>query len=487
MAKRARFPVYRRLPAARVVAGSRAIPDTSDCFVSVLDWLGGEGADAASSAERRAEHLLGANEGLLRDMAVRADPMRRGGVPGIRFQTAARVGAVPLLSPVTGRPDFGLVIEPRFAWASAGDMLAGMGFRVVPEFLPLPELPQSERRVPPWVLSSVILKRLEDLLNSLQRRSATSQAILSAPRGQVDWTDYATRRFARGRALDVPCRFPDLRDDEELRAAIHWVVRRHRESLLSQMNAGLVVHRLLALCDLLLSKLSGTPPRMPIERDRSAWNRRPLLPKVFREGLQAIDWTVDERGLAGLSDLSGLSWRLDMAAFFEAWVETIAESVARQVGATLRSGRRQQTRVPMDWLPPSSGSQRSLLPDVVLEREDVVVVLDAKYKRHAEDIERLGWSNADEALREQHRNDVLQALAYSTLFNAPRVVSCLVYPIAPEKWAELRRRGRTLHRAQVRTGERHVEMALLSVPLSGDPLGAGEDLKQLVRRGLSEI
>ena len=31
---------------------------------------------------------------------------------------------------------------------------------------------------------------------------------------------------------------------------------------------------------------------------------------VFLEGLQAIDWTVDERGLAGLSDLEGILWTL---------------------------------------------------------------------------------------------------------------------------------------------------------------------------------
>ncbi len=107
--------------------------------------------------------------------------------------------------------------------------------------------------------------------------------------------------------------------------------------------------------------------------------------------------------LAGLSDLAGLAWRMDMEVFFEAWVEAVAEDAARRVGARLRAGRRHETRVPLDWATPSAGSPRSLVPDLVLEREDVVVVLDAKYKRHAEEIERLGWANADEVLRE-HRS-----------------------------------------------------------------------------------
>jgi hypothetical protein len=94
----------------------------------------------------------------------------------------------------------------------------------------------------------------------------------------------------------------------------------------------------------------------------------------------------------------------------------IATWTARRIGATGRSGRAEQTRVPLDWTPTAAGSQRSLVPDVVIERDDLVLVLDAKYKQHASDIERLGWTGVTEQLREQHRADLLQALAYSTLF-----------------------------------------------------------------------
>ena len=459
---------HRRPPASRVLTGTRSVPDSSERFIPVRDWLGGAESKADLAVERRAEQLVAMNEGLLRDLGVTAMPVRRAGEPGLLVRTTTRVGAVPLLSPLSARADFGLVVEPRFAWSSAGDMLAGTGFRIVPELLPLPDLPQSERRVPPWVLSSVILLRLKVLLDSLQRRFAFTTADMAAPKGQVDWTRYASVRFAHGRPLDVPCRFPDLRDDEELRSAIHWVVRRHRDALLGQASSGLVVRHLLALCDTLLARLAGAPPRMPQARTRRSWAMQPLSPRVFREGLQAIDWTVEERGLAGLSELSGLAWRMDMEAFFEAWIEAIAERVARRLGARLRVGRTEQTRVPLDWTPPSGGSQRSLLPDVVIDREDVVVVVDAKYKRHAAEIERVGWHNASSDLKEQHRNDVLQALAYSTLFDAPRVVACLAYPVGPTDWERLEGRRRTMARARVRSGSRSVELALVAVSLSGD-------------------
>jgi hypothetical protein len=467
--------------AARVVSGTRAVPDCTQSFVPVVDWLGGEGRDPSDAAEKRADALLAANRGILRDFGVIATVARRRSEPGLLLQTSTRIGAIPLLSPVSGRPDFGLVVEPRFSWSSAGEMLSATGFKVVPELLPLPELPQSERRVPPWVLSSIVLPRLRRLLNAMQRRFVVTEEDVRTPRGAVNWEIYVAQRIPHGRAIEVPCRFPDLRNDEELRSAIHWVTRRHRESLLSQTTAGMVVRRLLLLCDELLALLAGSSPRVPPRNLRGGWHRMPIATRVFREGLQAIDWTVDERGLAGLSDLAGLAWSLDMEVFFEAWVETIAEHAARRTGCRTRAGRLEETRVPLDWQPYASGSQRSLLPDVVVQRDDVVVILDAKYKRHAEQIERLGWHDVDKELREEHRGDVLQALAYSTLFDAPRVVACLAYPAGPTAWHRLVQRGRHVSRARVRTGARRVELALVAMPLSGDVAGAAREVEQLVR------
>src|SRR5690606_14666721 len=152
------------------------------------------------------------NRGLLGDMHVHGEVARSRGQPVIRFITSTRIGAIPLLSPLSGRPDFGLVVEPRFSWAGVGDVLATTGFRVLPDLLPLAELPQSERNIPPWVLSSVVLYRMERLLDNSARRFAMVQSDLSAPKGAVDWTSYATQKVSVGRFLSVPSRFPDLRD-----------------------------------------------------------------------------------------------------------------------------------------------------------------------------------------------------------------------------------------------------------------------------------
>jgi len=179
-----------------------------------------------------------------------------------------------------------------------------------------------------------------------------------------------------------------------------------------------------------------------------------------------MEWTVDERGLAGIGDLQGLPWVLSMETFFEAWIETVVSQLSKRIGGTIRVARKRETISPVRWDPPYSGSQRYLAPDLVLEREDETIVFDAKYKSHWEDINWDKWSGVSEDIREQHRIDMLQVLAYSTLSDAKKNTCCLVYPCHSHTMESLRKRGRTMHRAYVGVGSRRVKLLLLAVPMN---------------------
>lgn len=455
-----------RSQGARFSAFCYEVPDCSTTVLDVAPLIGNmKTRDPFSIGELRGQALLEQNKGLLRDYGVEGHVQRRRGRPELVIHTSTCVGAAPLLSPVTGKVDYGLVIRPRFQWSSVGTLLAMMGFKVVPQLLPLPDLPRSERRIPAWILSSVVLQRFKDLLDRNERGFTYINENCRAPKGTVRWKAYAAQYLSRGQPNSVPCRFPDLRGDEELLSAIRHSLQLQKAALVSQRTAGVVVQKLLELCEELLVKVESTPPRPPSEQVLAAWHRRPLSTRPFIEGLEAIEWTIEERGLAGLSDLSGLPWRLEMEHFFEAWVEGIVEQLARLTGGTVRSGRREQTRTHLAWNPPYTGSQRSLVPDVVMDRGDLVVVFDAKYKHHLEEIDRVGWRQAEEELRDHHRGDLMQVLAYSTLFDARRILACLVYPCRPNTYESLVARNRAFSRAMVLGPSRKVEVALAAAPM----------------------
>ena len=431
---------------------------------SFLDSSSGS-RDRQAQLARLTNQFIQQNQAIFHQFGVIAEMAYDGSNVDLQLRTSTRIGALPLISPSSGRPDFGLVIHPRFGWPGIGPMLSEMGWRIIPKPLRLPMLPRSDRKIPTWVLSTIILFRLRALLDRLERRFEFSESDCPAPRGSVRWNEYATERLPSARFLSVPCRYPDLRDDQELKAAIHFTLRRQLLSLDGQRQAGIVVMRLIDLCLMLLERVRQVTPKEPERRRLQAWQRGPLKQEVFLNGMQAIEWTIEGNGLAGLADLQGLPWIMSMEEFFEAWVEAIFARVARHSGGQLRVGRKRETICPIVWNPPYVGSQKYLLPDAVLERESETLIIDAKFKGHWEELQLGRWGDLEEALREHHRTDLLQVLAYSTVASSQTITSCLVYPCSLQTWESLKTKGRIVHRGSLRAGTRKVDLLLAAVPM----------------------
>jgi len=443
----------------------------------------GDPKTLAGRAGRLAEQFVIQNRSLMSLLDVRIERDYDGNDVRLMIHSGNAVGAVPLISPTTARPDYGLVFQPRFPWIGIGPMLAEMGWRVSPTPLRLPLLRRSERRVPVWVLSFMILVRLKAMLDSLDRRFELTNETLRAPRGAVRWSEYATRNLPNASFLSIPCTFPDLRDDRLLKGAVRHTAERQLRALETQKEHGAFVHRLIEMGQQLLCRVQMVPVYVPSPMTLGVWLRRPFRTEQLINGLQAIEWTVEERGLAGLSDLEGIPWKMPMDQFFEAWVETAFRLVGQRTGAQMKVGRKRETTHPVNWDPPYLGSQKSLMPDVWLEWDDTTLIVDAKYKRHWEELQH-SWSKVEEELREQHRNDLLQVLAYANLARTSKVIACLAYPCSPQSWASLRERGRLIHRAELTVGSRSLHLWLTALPMATALERVVAPLADEVRRAL---
>jgi hypothetical protein len=440
--------------------------------------------DPHPQAAHLAEQFINQNRPLMSYLDGRMEGNYDGKDVSLVIHAGSAVGAIPLFSPTTARPDYGIVVKPRFAWPGIGSMLGKMGWRVTPTPLRLPLLHRSERRVPLWVLSSMILARLKALLASMERRFEMANVTLGAPRGRVDWTRYATKSLPKADLTSIPCSFADLRDDRLLKGTIRYTLERQLRALETQTGNGAFVHSLLEFGQVLLRQVQDVQPYTPSRPAISSWTRRPMRTHHSIEGLQAIEWTMDERGLGGLSDLEGLPWTMPMEHFFEAWVETVFATVARHTGGRMKVGRKRETVQPIRWDPPYLGSQKSLIPDVWLEWDSLTLIVDAKYKRHWEEMGRKRWSTAEEQFREEHRNDLLQVLAYANLARTTRVVVCLAYPCSPETWLSLKSAGRLFHKANLPSGSRSLSLWLTAVPMAAEIESVADLLCHEVRSSL---
>ncbi len=426
----------------------------------------------ARDAERWIEPFLAANDRQLRRLNVKAET--RSCRSGVRLELIPgdRIGAVPLLSPTTRRVAAGLLIRPRFGWPSVGAVLGGIGYRVEPDVGGAQLVPGSAREVPSWILAGPVLARLGALIRRFQRRFVEANEVRERPRGRVDWTDYAQRSLPSGRWQEFRCVFPDLQADPWLASALRWTLRRVAADLEPTSDSA-VGRRLIVEAQALHRQLGPGEERRPGAAELERFGGDSILGDLLRAALEAIGWVRDERGLGGSRSLDGLAWSLATDQLWEAWVESLFAALAQRTGARLGTARQGSTRRPILWRSPVH-TLGHLAPDLVLQWPDRTVWIDAKYKAHLLEIQQRGWRAVPDDLREAHRADLHQAIAYASLADTVTVETWLVYPIVSDIANPIP--SQVMSRAEISSGSRKVRLVL-----GGLPFGfRGPDQRELV-------
>ena len=425
------------------------------------------------SWNNQAQNFIAANRPQLTALSVEAQLIADSDIIGLALRPGGVVGAVPLHAPDTRKIMGGVLVRPRFGWNGIGPLLDSVGWSAQPQILDFPLVPGSAREVPPWVLAGPVLNHLAALVKDLRRGFQTQEDIRQTPRGKILWQRYVGSQMTRGAYQRLPCRFPDLCVDLELRGYIRWGIEAVRRSLAPYSLVDVVARRLSDHAQELLFELKDAPARPPNRQmlDSLLHGTGPVSNKLAL-GLQALGWVVDERGLGGRSETDGLAWALPMHELFERWVEHVVRSWAWGFGGAVRTAHGQQTLLPIEWRRPGHGSLTSLIPDIVVRCADHVYVIDAKYKGHFQELDDTRWLALAEELREQHRHDIHQVLAYTSLFEAKTITAVLVYPMHPGTWQKLTATGRTVTTASIAAGGRAISLALVGVPITS--MGAND-------------
>lgn len=403
--------------------------------------------------------------------AIGAEPHVVAGRNGIRLELKPghSAGAVPLCSPVSGQVAGGLVVSPRFGWPGVGRVLAATGWGSGPQFLTQPLVPGSGREVPPWVLAGPVLQRLNDLLSHLKPGYQERIEVRTHPRGQIQWSAYIANQMATGRWHHLPCKFSEIGTDSRLRQTIRWTLERIRLDLAATGGSDPMALILATLAMHLLDQVADVPSRRPyrgeLERNLGAG---PLASAVLREGLRAIGWIVDERGLGGGRSSDGLAWTLPLETLWERYVEKFARSEASLSGGRVRVGRLGETTVPLPWDHRSHRAIGHLIPDFIVENRNWVEIIDAKYKAHFADLDVAGWNAFTEDAKESLRADVHQVLAYAAVCgDVTNVTATLVYPVSAVLYDELNLRSQHIVSASIPVGTRVKQLRLRALPFSG--------------------
>lgn len=405
------------------------------------------GAMVGANSDRWIDPFLTANDVALDRLGLAPEVRSSGGIH-LELRPSGTIGAVPLLAPDTRRVAAGVLVEPRFRWSALGDVMSAVRFSVAPTLGGGALVPGSAREVPSWLVAGPVVRRLEGLLAHRRSSFVERSELRRSPRGQVQWGTWARRQVPTGQWASLPCRFSDLSDDPDLMAAVRWTLRRLEGDLSGDSSTG-PARVLRRRIDALLLQTGEGPAVRPQSEVRTfdSW---------VADAVEAMGWVAEERGLGGARSLDGLAWDLVVAELWEEWVRSFTRDLAPRLGLVAPSDA--EVRRPLRW----SGaivSMGSLAPDVGLFGAERTVWLDAKYKAHLTLLSRHGWGGLGERVREAHRADLHQALAYAALADVDRIDSLLVYPSLrasdlPDPHAA----------ATVASGNRRVRLILAALP-----------------------
>ncbi len=134
-------------------------------------------------------------------------------------------------------------------------------------------------------------------------------------------------------------------------------------------------------------------------------------------------------GVLSQNDAVRCAFAVDAKTLFEILVVHVASEWAALNGFTVLRGRDDSSRVPI--LPIGERDRvmlQSLKPDVVLLSEHTAIVIDAKYKRHYDELSGPPAAVRSKEWYEEYRHDVHQILSYGVTYRRERTILLLTHP-----------------------------------------------------------
>ena len=405
------------------------------------------------SMESVMQKFIDLNKENLSYLGISANLETIEGAPVIKLTTSKYIGAIPVKSPMNGKVVGDLVVTGRFG-ENAGELITLLDGKIKPEYSDEFHLVQESQITPPIFIECC---KFIDMYMDAERckwKKFTNQVKLhKQPSGSTLWEEYALRT-----ACD-PSQFSIYKNKSNVLTTDHleW----------SQLNYVL---------NIAINELES--PRSPL-RIRATYSARIAQLKIRLKNKRVIPASniqmrmSDPLIIKQLKDLANiiinnksnekLAWRMDYAEFFERYVQYLLGDVAKKKGAheivNPHYGIRYYSR-PLWGL-------CYIEPDLILQKAQEQVVVDAKYKSHL-----FNWNVNNDELNDTFRHDFHQILAYCSMNTMNNKQAMLVYPFSDFVY----------HKMIVNSPLANVEVQVLLVGIPLEKCRIEE-----VKKGLNEI
>jgi hypothetical protein len=128
---------------------------------------------------------------------------------------------------------------------------------------------------------------------------------------------------------------------------------------------------------------------------------------------------VQANKILNFKHVESTAWRVDFSDVFEKFIQHIFKEVAKETGGRLYSNFKFHSRTSKRF----SWELKHVEPDAIYQKENYLVFIDAKYKSNL-------YNKFDQSkkLKEDHRHDLHQIMAYSSFSKTDFKFGFLCYP-----------------------------------------------------------
>lgn len=331
----------------------------------------------------------------------------------LAFRSTGLIGCIPLRSSDTGKQIGDFVVMPRFGggdrFAEYIEILNLLDTEINPEFIhSLPLASGKNFRPPLYLEAAKFIVVLEKLTLRSWRIFDNVEDLSNVPIGQINWTKYINQEYKVENRLSFPTRRNVLSELHIEYAEIRYVFDLCKAELLSANTP----HR---VKNSLLNKLNFLDARLYLHKPKSTNNisirssDSPIVRSCKAQANKILNFNLAE----------STAWRVDFSDVFEKLTQHIFKEVASKIGGKVYSNFKFHSKTSRQY----AWELNHIEPDAIFQKEKSLIFIDAKYKSNLYN----KFAKSDE-LKDDHRRDLHQIMAYSSFSNSDSKFSYLCYP-----------------------------------------------------------
>lgn len=331
----------------------------------------------------------------------------------LTFRSSSFIGSVPLRASDTGKQIGDFVVTPRFTgrdrFQDYIEILNLIGSEISPEVIDSIPLASGKNFRPPLYLEAVkFIASLEKLTMKSWRKFDNIEKVSHQPTGQINWKKYINSEYKVEKRLEFHVRTNVLNEFHREYAEIRYVFDICKSELLSANTPPRIKN-------MLRNKLSYLEERLYLHKPRTT-NKVAIR---FSDSPTVVECKEQANKILNFNLVDSTAWRVDFSDVFEKFIQHIFRETSKEIGGQLYSNFKFHSKTSKHY----SWELKHIEPDAVFQKDNILMFIDAKYKSNL--YNKFGNS---EVLKEDHRHDLHQIMAYSSFSKTDFKYGFLCYP-----------------------------------------------------------